>query len=164
MPLLVTTANSSVYSTSTTHRLFSLWLVVRSSDPGTLRLVHNQALRIYSGTSLGRESFVSASATGVGVAVGAGVAVGGDDAGSDAITILWEEVVGGTGADTTAGIDVAVSVGVRKLVGVGVKDSSPTREEVEATIGVTVGSSTAIFVGNGVKVEVTVRASSFTAV
>ena len=101
---------------------------------------------------------MSASGTVVGVAVGPGVAVGDDDAGSDAITILWEEVVRGTGADTTAGIDVAVSVGV------GVGDSNPTREEVEATIGVTVGSSTAIFVGNGVKVEVTVRVSSFTAV
>ena len=164
MPLLVTTANSSVYSTSTTHRLFSLWLVVRSSAPEALPFVHSQALRIYSGTPLGRESFVSDSGTGIGVAVGAGVAIGGDDAGADAITILWEEVVGGTGVDTTDGIDVAVSVGVGGLVGVGVDDSSPTGEEVETKFGVTVGSSIAIFVGNGVKVEVAVRVSSFTAV
>ena len=127
MPLLVTTANSSVYSTSTTHRLFSLWLVVRSSAPEALPFVHSQALRIYSGTPLGRESFVSDSGTGIGVAVGAGVAIGGDDAGADAITILWEEVVGGTGVDTTDGIDVAASVGVGKLVEVGVGDSSPAR-------------------------------------
>ena len=70
---------------------------------------------------------MSDSGTGVGVAVGAGVAVGGDDAGTDAITILWEEVVGGTGVDTTDGIDVAASVGVGKLVEVGVGDSSPAR-------------------------------------
>ena len=158
MPLLVTTANSSVYSTSTTQRLVSVWLVVRSSTSEALPLVHNQALRIYSGTPSGKESFVTDSATGVGVAVGAGVAVGGDDTGADAITILWVEVVGGTGVDTTDGIDVAVSVGV------GVDDSSPTGEEVETKFGVTVGSSIAIFVGNGVKVEVAVRVSSFTAV
>ena len=127
MPLLVTTANSSVYSTSTTHRLFSLWLVVRSSAPEALPFVHSQALRIYSGTPLGRESFVSDSGTGIGVAVGAGVAIGGDDAGADAITILWEEVVGGTGVDTTDGIDVAASVGVGELVEVRVGDSSPAR-------------------------------------
>ena len=164
MPLLVTTANSSVYPTSTTQRLVSVWLVVRSSTSEALPLVHNQALRIYSGTPSGKESFVTDSATGVGVAVGAGVAVGGDDTGADAITILWVEVVGGTGVDTTDGIDVAVSVGVGELVGVGVDDSSATGEEVETKFGVTVRSSIAIFVGNGVKVEVAVRVSSFTAV
>ena len=97
-------------------------------------------------------------------ATGVGVAVGGDDAGADAITILWVEVVGGTGVDTTDGIDVAVSVGVGGLVGVEVDDSSPTGEEVETKVGVTIGRSTAIFVDNGVKVEVAVRVSSFTAV
>ena len=144
MPLLVTTANSSVYSTSTTHRLFSLWLVVRSSTPGALPLVHSQTLRIYSGSPSGKVSFVSNSVTGEGVTVGAGVAVGGDGAGTDAMTVLWLGVAGGS--------DVAVSVGVG------------WSEGVETNVDVAVGRLTAILVGNGLDVEILVSVSSFSAV